>query len=71
MQEILSELIQPAIIGIFGFIAWFMKGLAASVRELNERMAVYIERVTMIVEHLEDHEGRLRRLENGDNQPWN
>lgn len=63
MQGLLEQLIQPAIIGIFGFMAWFLKGLGASVRELNERMAVYVEKVTTIVSHLEDHEDRLRKLE--------
>lgn len=63
MLAMLDQLAQPAIIAVFGFIAWFLKGLGASVQELNEQMAVYVERVTMILEHLEDHEARIRKLE--------
>lgn len=63
MPEVISQLLAPAIIGICGLFVWFMKRLTASVTELNQQMAVFVERVTVIVEHLEDHETRIRRLE--------
>lgn len=62
-MDVLEQLVQPAIIAVCGFIAWFLKGLGATVAELNGKMAVYVEKVTVIVEHLEDHEGRIRQLE--------
>ncbi len=63
MHEMLDQLVQPSILGVCGFIVWFLKSLATSVKTLNEAMAVYVEKVTKIVEHLEDHEDRIRRLE--------
>jgi hypothetical protein len=63
VQEIVSQLIPTAIIGVCGFVVWFLKKLGTSVDILNHQMAVYVERVTMILDHIEDHESRLRRIE--------
>lgn len=64
MHELLNQLVPASIMGLGGFAVWFLKALGVSVRELNEKMAIYIEKVTKIVEHLEDHEQRIRQLEN-------
>ena len=63
MHNMFEQLLPAAIMGIGGFVVWFLKGLGSSVNELNSKMAIYVEKVTKIVEHLEDHEERIRVLE--------
>jgi len=64
MQEVLNQLVLPAIIGCAGFVVWYLKALGEDVRDLTERAAVYVEKVSQVVIHIEDHEDRLRQLEN-------
>jgi hypothetical protein len=63
LNEFLTHLIEPAVIGVAGFIAWFLRHLGQSVDRLNNSMSIYIERVTTIVEAVDDHEDRLRKVE--------
>ena len=64
MNDVLTHLLEASIVGGSGLIIWFLKHLAKSIDDLNLKMGVYIERVTRVIESVDDHENRMRKLEN-------
>ncbi len=69
-HDVLSQLVLPAILGATGFVVWYLKALGADIRDLTERAAVYVEKVSQVVIHIDDHEDRIRHLES-DSRPLN
>ena len=63
LNDLLNKLVEPAVIGVCSYIVWFLRHLGQSVDKLNSSMGVYIERVTTIIENVDDHEERLRKVE--------
>jgi hypothetical protein len=56
-------------LAVGGFVVTFLKRLGTSIVELNMKMAVFVEKITAIAEHVEDHEVRLREIESMPERP--
>ncbi len=70
VNQLLEQLVAPAVLGVCSFIVWYLRDLGGAVKLLSERVAVTLEKLSTIAEHLDDHEGRLRNMEITD-QPVN
>jgi TolA-binding protein len=62
--RVLENLLLTALVGIASFMASSMREMSVSITKLNEQMATIIERTSQHSSTLQQHETRIRVLEN-------
>lgn len=63
MHELAAQVLQFGIFGALAYIGKTGTRLAANVNELNQKMAVMLERMTSHDKTLDDHGDRIHALE--------